>query len=373
MKDEFNFPKVLAGEVIDINWGNTSITKESYTDDGYIAFSASGGDGFLPFFEHEGEGIVLSAIGANCGKCFYTNGKWTAIKNTITFAPKKENVDFRFLYYYLNQPDIFRSHGGGQPFITLETSRNLQIPLPPLTEQKRIASLLARADRLRQLRRTAHDLGDALLQSVFLEMFGDPIKNNPNGYEICELKDVCKRITDGTHQPPEWAESGVPFLFVSNVVDGELTFDTKKFISEETWYELQKRCPIELNDILFTIVGSYGNAALVKTTRKFSFQRHIAHVKPNSKKILPIFLLGMMGSINFREQVEQQVRGVAQKTLNLGELQEIKIFVPPLSLQEEFAGVVARVESLRGRMGESTRQVEGLFESLLAQSFDGGR
>jgi type I restriction enzyme, S subunit len=100
--------------------------------------------------------------------------------------------------------------------------KKLKIPLPPLTEQKRIASLLARADRLRQLRRTAHDLGDALLQSVFLEMFGDP----------------------------------------------------------------------------------------------------------------------------------------------------------PLSLQEEFAGVVARVESLRGRMGESTRQVEGLFESLLADnapiSFDDG-
>jgi type I restriction enzyme S subunit len=92
-------------------------------------------------------------------------------------------------------------------------------------------------------------------------------------------------------------------------------------------------------------------------------------VKPNPKKILPVFLLGMMQSTMFREQVEQQVRGVAQKTLNLGELQEIKIFVPPLSLQEEFAGVVRRVESLRGRMGESTRQVEGLFESLLAEVF----
>jgi len=61
----------------------------------------------------------------------------------------------------------------------------------------------------------------------------------------------------------------------------------------------------------------------------------------------------------FREQVEQQVRGVAQKTLNLGELQEIKIFVPPQNLQAEFAGVVARVESLWGRMSESEGQVEG--------------
>lgn len=283
-----------------------------------------------------------------------------------------KNIDRDFLLYFLRfyEPELAKA-GTGSTFaaIAREDLETIKLPLPPLTEQKRIASLLARADRLCTLRRTAHELGESLLQSVFLEMFGDPIKNNPNGYEICELKDVCNRITDGTHQPPEWAESGIPFLFVSNVVDGELTFDTQKFISDKTWYELQKRCPIELNDILYTIVGSYGNAALVKTTRKFSFQRHIAHVKPNPKKILPVFLLGMMQSIMFREQVEQQVRGVAQKTLNLGELQEIKIFVPPLSLQEEFAGVVARVESLRGRMSEAARQVEGLFDALLAESF----
>ena len=94
-----------------------------------------------------------------------------------------EQLDPNYLFYF-TQTGNFISHltdlstGAGYPAVSDEDILDTQIPLPPLTEQKRIASLLARADRLRQLRRTAHDLGDALLQSVFLEMFGDPVTNS---------------------------------------------------------------------------------------------------------------------------------------------------------------------------------------------------
>jgi len=370
MKDEFNFPKVLAGEVIDINWGNTSITKESYTDDGYIAFSASGGDGFLPFFEHEGEGIVLSAIGANCGKCFYTNGKWTAIKNTITFAPKNENVDFRFLYYYLNQPDIFRSHGGGQPFITLETSRNLQIPLPPLTEQKRIASLLARADRLRQLRRTAHELGDALLQSVFLEMFGH-VRINDKKWELANFEDVCpsrlgKMLDDkkqtGKHKRPYLRNFNVRWheLDLSDVA--EMDFDEKD----------RKEFRLEFGDVLICEGGEVGRAAIWRNEiEECYFQKALHRARPNPKFTNPEYIVHLLWWMAQSGGLVDATSQVTFAHLTGEKLKELVIPVPPLILQEEFAGVVARVESLRGRMGESTRQVEGLFESLLAEAFHG--
>ena len=327
--------------------------------------------------------IIFPKIGA----AIATNKKRVLIRpscvdnNVMAIIPSKK-ISSDYLFYLFQNKDLSDfANRGNPPSIRKTTIEEWKFPLPPLPEQKRIAAQLAQADRLRQLRRNASQLGESYLQSAFLEMFGDPIKTNPKGYKICELRDVCTRITDGTHQPPKWAQSGLPFLFVSNVVDGELTFDTKKFISEETWYELKRRCPIELNDILYTIVGSYGNAALVRTTRKFSFQRHIAHVKPNSKKIHPVFLLSIMKSINFREQVEQKVRGVAQKTLNLGELQEIKIFIPPLPEQERFAQIVARYEKLRAQMRESTRHpakecgagAEMLFQGLLAGVFRSAR
>ena len=93
----------------------------------------------------------------------------------------------------------------------------------------------------------------------------------------------------------------------------------------------------------------------------------------NTQKIVPEFLLHFCYSQHFKAKVDDFLSESLQPNISINQVGEIEIPVPPLSLQEEFAGVVARVESLRGRMGESTRQVDGLFESLLAQSFDGGR
>src|SRR5690606_28629420 len=86
--------------------------------------------------------------------------------------------------------------------------REIEIPLPPLTEQKRIASLLARADRLRSLRRTAHDLGESLLQSVFLEMFGD-LEINSGNWDRTTIEEIATKVTDGEHVTPERTTSGV--------------------------------------------------------------------------------------------------------------------------------------------------------------------
>src|SRR5439155_772742 len=105
---------------------------------------------------------------------------------------------------------------------------------------------------------------------------------------------VCVRITDGTHQSPQWSPEGNPFLFVSNIVSGEIDFETQKFISDETHHELTRRSPIEVGDVLYTTVGSYGVPAVVRTKRKFAFQRHIAHLKPDHRLIEPEFLRVML-------------------------------------------------------------------------------
>src|SRR5438128_425441 len=83
------------------------------------------------------------------------------------------------------------------------------------------------------------------------------------------LSSSCRRITDGTHLTPEFRENGIPFLFVSNILEGKIIYNTDKFISSETYSELTRRCPIDLGDILYTIVGSYCNAAVVEEGRPF--------------------------------------------------------------------------------------------------------
>ena len=154
------------------------------------------------------------------------------------------------------------------------------------------------------------------------------------------MDEVCTLITDGTHQPPKFVDRGIPFLLVSNITGNEVTYDTPKFITEETYFELSKRTPIEIGDLLLSTVGSYGHPAIVKENRKFSFQRHIAFLKPDYSQINSVFLHTAILSPNVQEQIESLVLGVAQKTLNLSAIKKIRIPLPPLALQEQFAAFV---------------------------------
>ena len=108
-----------------------------------------------------------------------------------------------------------------------EFLEELEIPLPPLTEQKRIASLLARADRLRQLRRTAHDLGDALLQSVFLEMFGDP-ETNPKGWDADNFEKTILSTQNGFGQREDFSPYGTIVLRICDIIQGNLSCLTER-------------------------------------------------------------------------------------------------------------------------------------------------
>lgn len=112
--------EVKMGDVANIKWGDTSKTKKSYVpeDNAYIAYSASGPDGFLPYFDYNQTGIVLSAIGANCGKTWLARGKWSCIKNTIRYFTKSDVVSNEFLYLATEGDGVWPTRGSAQPFIS---------------------------------------------------------------------------------------------------------------------------------------------------------------------------------------------------------------------------------------------------------------
>lgn len=139
------------------------------------------------------------------------------------------------------------------------------------------------------------------------------------------MADICKIITDGTHQPPKFTSTGVPFLFVSNIVTNEIHYDAEKFISEETYAELTKRTPIAIGDILLSTVGSYGHPAIVKSDKPFCFQRHIAYLKPNADMVNSEYLRSAILSADVQRQIDERVKGIAQKTLNISEIQETSV------------------------------------------------
>ena len=293
---------------------------------------------------------------------------------TTVLRPNRLVIFPKFLFYVLfynhqiKKTLRFQNKTTGIINLKLDKYLESKIPLPPLEDQIGIASLLSKAEALIAKRKESLSLLDEYLKSVFLDMFGDE-KNQI--FELTKLENVAVKITDGTHQSPKFLDEGVPFLLVSNIVKNQISFETKKFISESEYVNLNKRTPIEKGDLLFTSVGSYGNAALVKDNTKFAFQRHIAYIKPNKDVIDPIFLYGALMSDIVKMQVDRAVRGVAQKTLNLSELKMIQIPFPPLPLQKQFAEIVEKVEAMKETYSESLRELENLYGSLSQRAFKG--
>jgi type I restriction enzyme S subunit len=129
------------GNVADVNWGDTSVTKASYIDSGFAAYSASGADGYLPYYDFDRTGIVVSAIGANAGATWLARGKWSCIKNTIRFWATAENISTEYLFYATLGKENWPLRGSAQPFISQGDARMIQIVVPSNDLAKRFGEL----------------------------------------------------------------------------------------------------------------------------------------------------------------------------------------------------------------------------------------
>ena len=323
-------------------------------------------------------GDILISVRAPVGPTNVSQER-SCIGRGISAIRVGEKLDRDFLLYFLRfyEPELAKA-GTGSTFaaIAREDLETIKVPLPPLTEQKRIASLLRRADRLRQLRRTAHDLGEALLQSVFLEMFGD-VKTNENGWEIYPIEEYVNVQGGYSFKSEDFIKSGVKVVKITNVHYGHLTWQEDTEFLPVEYLGKYSAFALKIGDIVMSltrpIIKSLNSVKVCRVQETdlpcLLNQRVGRLIIKNSEKIVPEYLLHFCYSQYFKAKVDDFLSESLQPNISINQVGEIAIPVPPLSLQEEFAGVAARVEGLRGRMSEAGRQVEGLFESLLAEAF----
>ena len=316
-------------------------------------------------------GTVLFSFKLSIGKVGITQVPMYTNEAIAAFIIKDKSIlDTKFLLYALKSVD--HSIGSNKAVmgktLNKELLKKIEIILPSLNDQILIVKTLDRANNLLAKRKKAIELLDEYLKSVFWEMFGS-LDKNTHDWKIATLSSVTKKVTDGTHQPPKFVEVGIPFIFISNIVNNEIKLKTKKFISDGTYKVLTKTTPIELGDILYTTVGSYGHPAIVKSNEKFCFQRHIAHIKPDTNKINTIFLYGMLKSPMVKHQADEKAKGIAQKTLNLSDLKNIKVFVPPVELQNKYAEITLQVEALKKKMVIQSEELEKQFQALMQKAF----
>ena len=341
----------------------------------YPYYGANGLQGWINDFLFDENLILLAEDGGHFdnpdrGVAYKISGK-TWVNNHAHVIKPKEGVDLDYLCRVLENYDL-------TPWITGTTRGKLTkggaseilIPLPPLSEQRRIASILDQADELRQKRQQAIEKLDQLLQATFIDMFGDPV-SNPKGWNLGKLGDVIHSAKDGPHVSPNYSETGIPFLSTRHVRAGKIVWDDLKFITEEDAQIHWKKCKPTRGDILYTKGGTTGLAAVVDTDLDFAVWVHVALLKTNHDKVRSEWLVSMLNTQYCYEQSQRYTHGIANRDLGLKRMVNIEMYIPPLNEQDKFVNFKNKLLKNNLLFESSYSSLEQLFKSLQNQAFNG--
>jgi type I restriction enzyme, S subunit len=270
--------------------------------------------------------------------------------------------------------------GANLPRLDPKLLIDYEVPLLPLPEQKRIAAILEKADHLRRTRRYARQLSDIFLQSVFLEMFGDPLAPVVAN-RIARLGDVLEvQPQNGLYVPPEQYvsrgdRSGVEMVHMADLFNGIVATGNLKRVdigvSEKEKYALSE------TDLLIARRSiNYEGAAkpcrIPILSAPLVFESSMIRVRPDKAEVLPLYLYYYLSHESVRRhRVRRYVTISTISGINQDGLKRIEVVVPPLALQQKFATIARRFERLRAQQREAARQAEHLFQTLLHRAFNG--
>jgi type I restriction enzyme S subunit len=286
--------------------------------------------------------------------------------------PRSERaIDTKFLFYFLTANEV-PSAGYSRHYKFL---KRLEIPIPPLDEQRRIAAILDKADGPRRKRKRALDLHNNLTQSIFLEMFGDSLSNSM-GFKISAFEPLLKTSPNfGSMIPPKTQLAEWVSLRVANIQNWTLTLDDSKYIDLPS-DSVEKHSLLDGNIILARAIASeehLGKCVVVKPAgRKWAFDSHLMRIRLNTKMINPVYVRELFRTPGGRQIFLRSTRKTTvQYNVNTKELRALKIPVPPIDLQNEFVSRVEKQESIQDFGGRSTGYLNHLFYSLQSRAFSG--
>ena len=295
---------------------------------------------------------------------------------TVLRANRKKAFP-RYLYHWFSSPhvqDFARSFGRQTTNISnLDLNRCLKmpVPLPPLSEQKRIAEILDQADALRAKRRAALALLDELTQSIFLDMFGDPV-TNPKGWEMGTIKDLLESASYGTSEKSE-SVGEFPVLRMNNISrTGEMDFTDLKYMDLKS--SEHDRYLVRSGDVLFNRTNSaelVGKTGLFREARKMAYAGYLIRLRTNDANE-PEYLSVFLNSAYAKKMLRGMCKSIiGMANINATEIQCMRVAMPPNNLQRSFAARVSDVEKLKTVLRNSLAELDQLFASLQHRAFRG--
>lgn len=189
-------------------------------------------------------------------------------------------------------------------------------------------------------------------------------------WEKVKLLECCISISDGDHQPPPKASEGIPFVTISNI-NSENQFDFKSvmYVPIEYYEKLDSKRKAQKNDILYSVVGSFGIPVFIKNDTPIVFQRHIAILRPDTKVIEPRFLYYTMLSREFYMKADAVALGAAQRTISLTALRNMEINMPSLGMQRKIVEILKLYDDLIENNRKQIKLLEEMAQRLYKEWF----
>ena len=314
----------------------------------------------------EKDTLLLGCIG-NIGKVGITQ-KRSSSNQQITGLYPKENLDVQFLYYWIisNQKTLEHySNNAVVPILNNRTLGTIKIPLPPKYQQKRIVDILDTADAYRQKTITLLDKYDQLGQSIFLEMFGDPI-SNPKGWGKVSIESAIKKVSKINK---DFDNHSIEYIDISSIDNHRnVVTDTTKYRLDERPSRAQQI--LKTGDVLFsTVRPNLKNIAVnsldgaIGSTGFFVFR--------TGERLNNHFLFEMLKSDSMTESFTKITSGANYPAIKNSELKKFKIIIPPKSIQEEFANKIHLIQKQKHSLMQTISQSKNLYNGLLQKAFKG--
>jgi type I restriction enzyme S subunit len=286
-----------------------------------------------------------------------------------------------FLEWYLRREAVwhdlhFKSKGIGarRESVSPEMFLSLQVPLPPIIEQRRLVeridALAIKIEEAKSLRDDAKMETDVFRQSSLNSVY----EALHTRFGATPLTECCLRITDGTHLTPAFSDEGVRFIFVGNVSSGKLHFNGCKYVNPSYYATVAASRRPSRGDVLYSAVGAtLGIPALVDVDEDFCFQRHVAILKPEQHRLDSRYLWYMLRSGILYEKAWASITGTAQPTVPLNAIRSFVLPIPPIAEQRQVVlhldQVHTALETAKHHQEDGQRELDALLPSILDQAF----
>lgn len=367
------WPEVAVGDLCEFRYGK-SLPDSARLSGSVPVFGSNGRVGWHDQAITNGETIIVGRKGS-FGEVNFSEKSCWPIDTTYYVDSSATKADLRWLYYRLRSLGLNKlNRAAAVPGLNREDAYRKRILLPSLSEQSRIAAILDKADALRAKRRAAIEKLDTLTQSIFLDMFGDPMAN-PRKWPVELLGHICsvrggKRLPNGE----EYSSYPTPFRYirVTDFRSGHVDESALVYLKPEVQSRIA-RYIVNAGDIVISIAGSIGLLATVgKNLNGANLTENAAKLVAKRPEIYdPAFLTAYLRSKYAQSQIDSHIGQVTIGKLALFRIEKIKVTLPPISLQRDFSKRLSAVEKIRSTYAKSVSELDGLFASLLHRAFRG--